>query len=81
MITCSVNSCSFGVRCLSFVNIYQNCASFPFGFAGEMWDLIELVPDKCLSFDFSFRTLDFRYMYYEAKFETLGMHFREHAYP
>ena len=50
-----------------------------------MWDLIELVPGHCLSFDFSFRTLDFRYidMNYEAKLEisTLGMHFREHDHP
>ena len=25
---------------------------FPFGFEGRMWDLIELVPDYCLSFYF-----------------------------
>ena len=29
------------------------CASFPFGFEGGMWDFIVLVPDHCLSFDFS----------------------------
>ena len=28
------------------------CASFPFGFEGRMWDLIALVPDNCLSFYF-----------------------------
>ena len=27
------------------------CASFPYGFKGEMWDLIVLVPGHCLSFD------------------------------
>ena len=26
---------------------------FPFGFKGRMWDLIELVPDHCLSFYFT----------------------------
>ena len=25
------------------------CASFPFGFACGMWDLIVLIPDHCLS--------------------------------
>ena len=25
-------------------------ASFPFGFEGEMWNLIVLVPDYCFSF-------------------------------
>ena len=27
------------------------CASFPYGFEGGMWDLMELVPDHCLSSD------------------------------
>ena len=35
-------------ECLS---IYV-CASFPFGFAGEMWDLIVLIPVHGLSFNF-----------------------------
>ena len=51
MTTCLEKSCSFGILCESFVNVYQSCVcpSFPFGFEGEMWDLIELIPDHSLS--------------------------------
>ena len=51
MTTCSGKSCSFGLLCVSFVNVYQIlCASFfPFGTEGGMWDVIVLVPDHCLS--------------------------------
>ena len=28
------------------------CASFPFSFEGGIWDLITIVPDHCLSFNF-----------------------------
>ena len=28
------------------------CASFAFGVEGGIWDLIEVVPDRCLSFYF-----------------------------
>ena len=45
-------SCSFGLLCVSLVNVYQRvCPSFPFGFDGWMWDLIVSVPDHCLSFN------------------------------
>ena len=43
---------------VSHERIYHNCLSifvrpsFPFGFEGEMWVLIVLVPDHCLSFYF-----------------------------
>ena len=30
---------------------------FPFGFEGRMWDLIVSVPDDCLSFYFSIKSL------------------------
>ena len=53
MTTCLGKSCSFGLPCVSFVNVYQFvcvCASFPFGFEGGMWDLIVVVPDHCLFF-------------------------------
>ena len=52
---CLGKSCSFGLPCVSFVNVYQFvcvCASFPFGFEGGVWDLIVVVPDHCLSFYF-----------------------------
>ena len=47
-------SCSFGLPRVPFVN----CGQFMylvislFGFEGRMWDLIESVPDHCLSFYF-----------------------------
>ena len=52
MITCLGKSCSFGLLCVSFVNVYQFlcvCLSFPFGFEGGVWDLIVLIPDHCRS--------------------------------
>ena len=50
MTTCLGKSCSFGLLCACFVNVYKFvCASFPFGFEGGMWDLI---PDHCLSIFF-----------------------------
>ena len=42
-------SCSFGLRKLPSVYVFSY---FPFGFEGRMWDLIVLVPDRCLSFYF-----------------------------
>ena len=46
MTICLGRSCAFSLLCVSFVNIYQFvCPSFPFGFEGEMWDLIVLIPD------------------------------------
>ena len=46
MTTCLENSCSFGLLCVSFVNVYEFCVchSFPFGFDG-IWDLTVLIPD------------------------------------
>ena len=41
-------SCSFGLLCISFINVYQ----IPFGFEGEMCDLIVLIPDRYLSIRF-----------------------------
>ena len=37
------------------------CASFPFGFEGRMWDLVVLVPDHCLSFYFALATVLMEY--------------------
>ena len=37
MTICSGKSCSFGLLCVSFVNVYESvcvCVSFPFGFEG-----------------------------------------------
>ena len=45
-------SCSFGLLCLSLANVYPFVfVSFPFGFEGELWDLIVFVPDHSLSFN------------------------------
>ena len=46
-------SYSFGLLCVSFVNVYQFVCFFTFGFEDEMWDLIVFVPDHCLSFNFT----------------------------
>ena len=48
-------SCSFGLLCVSFVNVYQICVcpSFPFGIEGGVWDVIVLIPDHCLSIYFT----------------------------
>ena len=43
MSSCFRKSCSFGLPCVSFLNVYHFmfvCASFPFGFEGGMRDLI-----------------------------------------
>ena len=50
MTTCLGKSCSFGLLCVSFVNVYA-CASFLFSFEGGILDLIVLIID-CLSFNF-----------------------------
>ena len=53
-------SCSFGLLCISFINVYQ----IPFGFEREMCDLIVLIPDRYLSIRFCVwrqRTRFFRY--------------------
>ena len=51
-----LGKCSrFGLLCVPFVNVNQFlCVSFfSFGFEGGMWDLIVLIPDRCLSISFS----------------------------
>ena len=55
MTTCLGKSCPFGLLRVSFVNVYHfcGCLSFPFVFEGGMWDLIELIPDHCLSICFT----------------------------
>ena len=55
MTTCLGKSCSFGL--LSVCVLHERlsicaCVSLSFGFEGEMWNLIILVPDHCLSFYF-----------------------------
>ena len=52
MTACLGKSCSFGLLCVSFVNVYQllcMCVLLPCCFGGGMWDLIVLIPDHCLS--------------------------------
>ena len=51
MTTCLGKSCTFGLPRVPFVNCYV-FSSFPFDFEGTIWDLIESVPDRCLSFYF-----------------------------
>ena len=51
MTTCFEKSCSipFNVRVCRERFIINLCVYFfPFGFEGEIWDLIHLVPDHCL---------------------------------
>ena len=51
----SENSCSFGLLCATFVNVYRcvcvRGVSAPFGFEGGKWNVIVLVlvPVHCLS--------------------------------
>ena len=45
---------SFGLMCVSFVNVYQSlCFSFPLGFECGMWDLAVWIPGHCLSIYFT----------------------------
>ena len=71
MTTCLRKSCSPCLGLLFYCEFYQFvcvcmcvCASFSFGFEGEMWDLLVLIPDHCLSFSFSSST--FSYFYDQA---------------
>ena len=57
MTTCLGKSCSFGLPCMSFMNIYQFYVHFSFGFEGRMWDVIVLILDHCLSIYFSYRKI------------------------
>ena len=53
MAICFEKSCSFGLPCVFFANIYQFvcvCASFPFDFEGRILDLTVLISGHCLSF-------------------------------
>ena len=45
MTTCLRKSCSFGLLCMSSVNIYRFVCVFLFGFEGVRWDLIVFIPD------------------------------------
>ena len=54
MTTCLGKSCSFGLPCMSFMNIYQFYVHLSFGFEGRMWDVIVLILDHCLSIYFSY---------------------------
>ena len=52
MTACLGKSCSFGLLCVSFVGVCKIlcvCPSFPFGIDGRMWDVIVLIPGRCLS--------------------------------
>ena len=56
MTTCVGKTFSFGLLCVSFVNVYQFlCVSYfsRFGFEGEMWDMIVWILDHCLSVYFT----------------------------
>ena len=55
MTTCLGKSWSFGLSCMSFMNIYHSaCASFPFGFKIGMWDLTALVLMIAFPFTWNF---------------------------
>ena len=51
MTTCLGKSCSFGILCVSFVNVYLAMCDIlpPFGFEDGMWDLFVLILDHFLS--------------------------------
>ena len=55
MTSCLGKSCSFSLLFMSFMNDYQFLCVlfFPFGFEGEVWDLIVLNLDHCLTFYFT----------------------------
>ena len=59
MTTCLEKSCSFGLLCMYFVNVYQFLCVlfFPFGFQGGLWDLIALIPGNCLSINLGLSTV------------------------
>ena len=54
MNTCLGKSFSFGLLCVSSVNVYQICVctSFPLGIKDGMWDVNVLIPDYCFSIYF-----------------------------
>ena len=63
-------SCSFGLPCVSFVDVYQSvcvCASFPFGFEDVMSDLIVLVSDHCLLFTLDSLTVSVLFSFWLSK--------------
>ena len=51
MAICLGKNFSFGVLCVSFVNVYQTVCVllYRFGFEGRTWDLIVLIRDHCLT--------------------------------
>ena len=63
MTGCLGKCCSFGLMCVSFVNVMNFCVCpfFAFVFGGGMWGLIVKIPDQCLSIYFQCVTvLNFR---------------------
>ena len=53
------------------------CASFPFGFEGDMWDLIVLIPDHCLSI-YSSDGSSQEYILYKVIINTVELQWLEH---
>ena len=55
MTTCLGKSCSFGLLCVSYVNVYRFfvCPPFPFGIEGGMWHVIVSILDHCPSIYFA----------------------------
>ena len=51
MTTCLGKSCSFGLPCVSFVDVYV-CSIFPVCIEGRMCVVIVSIPDNCLSIHF-----------------------------
>ena len=51
MTNCLGKRCSFGLQCVSFVDVYQSVfPSFPFGFEDGMWELNKLISGNCIYF-------------------------------
>ena len=55
MTTCFVKSFSFGLVCVSFVNVCEFVCLFLFrlDFGVRMWNLVVLIADHCLSVYFT----------------------------
>ena len=70
MTTCLRKSCSFGLLCVCFVNVYQIlCASsYPFGIEDGIWDMIVLIPAHCLFCLFLFRFMSHHYLGFSVCF-------------
>ena len=63
MATCFGKSCSFGLLCVSFENVYEFvCVLLSLLVLRVMWDLIVLIPEHCLSIYFSLATIIYDYL-------------------